>query len=424
MSRTAMISILIAQGDEAVRADVTAILAGAADMEIVGVARTGAATLALARQLEPSIVLVDDALPGCEGLDTIEALTAIVPQAGMIVLSADRSAEALRRAMIAGARQFVELPARPEELRRAIYQVHDTLTARRVATGWTGALGRPPTRRAGQTIAVFSPKGGAGTTTVATNLAVAIRQEAGLRVALVDGALPFGDVGVFLDLTPTRSIMDLQEALDELDAASVDRGLLTHARSGVKVLLAPARPEMAELVTGDLLRRVLELLRERAEYVVVDTWSALDERVLTVLEAADTIVLVTTLDFAAVKSARVFLEVADLLQVPHEKIVLVATRTTAPAGLTTADVAAVLKRPVAVCIPDDSATALRAINEGDPLMLSAPGTPIATAITTLARRLIAAQYPDVVAAPAGVPVAGARLGRRRLFGRADLHLVG
>ncbi len=422
MSRRETISVLIAHEDAVTCADVAAILAGAEDIEVVGVARTGASALTLARHLDPSIVLLGDALPGGDARDMIEALSAIVPRAGMITLSADLSAEALRRAMLAGARQLVALPARPEELRRAIYQVHDTMEARRVATGWTGALGRAPTRRAGHTIAVFSPKGGAGTTTVAINLAVAIRQEAGLRVALVDGALPFGDVGVCLDLTPTRSLMDVRESLDGLDAESVDTALLTHARSGVKVLLAPARPELAELVTGELLRRVMAALRERAEYVVVDTWPALDERVLTVLEAADTIVLLTTLDVAAVKSARVFLEVADLLQVPPEKIVLVATRTTAPVGLTTADVAAILKRPVDVCVPDDSATTLRAINAGDPLMLSAPGTPIATAITTLARRLIAAQYPDGVT-PARAPTTGARRGLGRLFGRQGPPLV-
>ncbi len=198
MSRRETISVLIAHEDAVTCADVVAILTATEDIGVVGVARTGAAALALARQRAPCIVLLDDALPGDDARDMIAALSTIVPRAGMIMLSADLSAETLRRAMLAGARQIVALPARPEKLRPVIYQVHDTLEARRVATGWTGALGRAPTRRAGQTIAVFSPKGGAGTTTVAINLAVAIRQEAGLRVALVDGALPFGDVGVCL----------------------------------------------------------------------------------------------------------------------------------------------------------------------------------------------------------------------------------
>jgi len=414
------ISVLIVQGDEVAREDVVAILGGAEDMEVVGVARTGEAAVALARQLGPAIVLVDHDLPGPGGIATTEALTSLLPGVGVIVLASDMSAEVMRAAMVAGARQFVGLPARAEELLRAIYQVHDTTASRRVATGWTGDLqgagDGKPAKRAGQTVAVFSPKGGAGTTTVATNLAVAIRQEAGLRVALVDGALPFGDVGVFLDLAPTRSIMDLQ-APEGLDAEFVETGLVTHERSGVKVLLAPARPEMAEMVTGELLRRVLGALRERAEYVVVDTWAALDERVLTVLEAADKVVLVTTLDLSAIKSAKIFLEVADLLQFPHEKIMLVATRTTAPAGLTTDDVEAVLGRSIDVRIPDDRTTVLRAINEGNPVVLSARGTPVAAAITDLARRIVAEQYPDAVTDALLSQAAGTRQGLRRIFGR-------
>jgi len=412
------IGVLVAHGDDVVREEVTAILAAAEDMEVVGVARTGDAALALARKLEPAIVLVDYDLPGRDGIATTEALATTLPGAGVIVLAADMSAEALRRAMVAGARQFVAAPPRPEELLRAIYQVYDTTAARRAARGGTGELGAGAAReRAGQTVAVFSPKGGAGTTTVAASLAVAIRQEAGLRVTLVDGALPFGDVGVFLDLAPTRSIMDLQAPLEALDADFVETGLLTHERSGVRVLLAPARPEMADMVTGELLRRVLGALRERAEYVVVDTWSALDERVLTVLEAADKIVLVVTLDLSAIKSARVFLEVADLLQFPREKIIPIVNRSTTQAGISVADVEAALGRPVEERIPTDDRGALRAINEGDPVALSGRGTPVAAAITDLGRRIVAEHYPELHAPPATAPHAPARAGRFKLFAR-------
>jgi len=412
------IGVLVAHGDDVVREEVTAILAAAEDMEVVGVARTGDAALALARKLEPAIVLVDYDLPGRDGIATTEALATTLPGAGVIVLAADMSAEALRRAMVAGARQFVAAPPRPEELLRAIYQVYDTTAARRAARGGTGELGAGAAReRAGQTVAVFSPKGGAGTTTVAASLAVAIRQEAGLRVTLVDGALPFGDIGVFLDLPLTHSIMDLQVPLETLDADLAETALLTHERSGVRVLLAPARPEMADMVTGELLRRVLGALRERAEYVVVDTWSALDERVLTVLEAADKIVLVVTLDLSAIKSARVFLEVADLLQFPREKIIPIVNRSTTQAGISVADVEAALGRPVEERIPTDDRGALRAINEGDPVALSGRGTPVAAAITDLGRRIVAEHYPELHAPPATAPHAPARAGRFKLFAR-------
>jgi len=367
--------------------------------------------------------LVDYDLPGRDGIETTQALTTLLPDSAVIVLAADLSAEALRRAMVAGARQFVGMPPRAEELLRAIYQVHDT-AVRRAAESGTRAP--KPARavestRVGQTIAVFSPKGGVGTTTVATNLAVAIRQEAGLRVTLVDGSLPFADVGVFLDLALVHSIVDLQAPAEGLDADLVETALITHERSGVRVLLAPARPELADMVTGDLLRRAIGALQERADYVVVDTWTVLEERVLTVLtvltvlEEADKVVLVLSLDMAALKSARVFLEVADLLGFPRDKIIPVATRMTAPAGLTIADVEAALGRPLSACIPDDRATVQRAINEGEPLVLSGRGTPVAVGITELARRILAEHHPAAVTQ--SLLDKGGGTGLFRLFGR-------
>jgi len=395
VSKRRGISILIALGDDTAREELVSILSTAEDMEVVGAIRTGDAAVSLARKLQPDIILVDYDLPGQGGIETTEAVMGILPSSGVILLSADMSADLFRRAMVAGAREFVQMPPNAEELLRAIYQVND-LTAGRRNSGATPAEGQAPQgRRDGQTIAVFSPKGGVGCTTLATSLAVAIRQEAGLRVALVDGSLPFGDIGVFLDLPPSRSIMDLQVPSDQLDADFVDGALLTHERSGVKVLLAPQRPEMADMVTGELLRRTLLLLRERNEYVIVDTWSALDERVLTIMEEADKILLVLSLELAAIKSAKIFLEVADLLKFPFEKVVPVVTRSTAPVGITVADIESALGRPVTTRIPSDDRTVVKAINEGDPVVMASRSTPVAQAITDLARRIVAENYPEV-----------------------------
>ena len=383
MSTARGISVLIAQSDDVAREELVSILSAAEDMEVVGAIRNGDAAIALTRKLEPDIVLVDLDLVGKDGIETTEAISTMLPGVGVILLSTDMSAEVLRRAMVAGARQFLQMPPNTEEVLRAVYQVQDTTAARRSLNGRGDVASTAP--REGQIIAVFSPKGGVGCTTVATNLAVAIKQEAGMRVALVDGALTFGDVGVFLDLPPTHSIMDLQVPSEQMDAGFVETALVTHERSGIKVLLAPQRPEMADMVTGELLRRTITLLRERHEYVLVDTWSALDERVLTALETADKIVLVLSLELSAIKSAKVFLEVADLL---------VVTRATAATGVTVPDVEAALGRPVDLRIPVDERTA-RAVNEGDPIALSARHTPAAQAIAQLAQRLVAENYPEL-----------------------------
>ena len=392
MSTARGISVLIAQSDDVAREELVSILSAAEDMEVVGAIRNGDAAIALTRKLEPDIVLVDLDLVGKDGIETTEAISTMLPGVGVILLSTDMSAEVLRRAMVAGARQFLQMPPNTEEVLRAVYQVHDTTAARRSLSGRGAVATTAP--REGQIIAVFSPKGGVGCTTVATNLAIAIKQEAGMRVALVDGALTFGDVGGFLDLPPTHSIMDLQVPSEQMDASFVETALVTHERSGIKVLLAPQRPEMADMVTGELLRRTITLLRERHEYVLVDTWSALDERVLTALETADKIVLVLSLELSAIKSAKVFLEVADLLKFPPEKILLVVTRATAATGVTVPDVEAALGRPVDLRIPVDERTA-RAVNEGDPIALSARHTPAAQAIAQLAQRLVAENYPEL-----------------------------
>ena len=390
---TQAISVLIAHGNETTRNELAGILAAAEGIQVVGVVGDSKSTLALARKLTPSIVLLDYDLPGPgvqgQGTETAEAISATLPTTGVILVGTDMSAEVLRRAIVAGARQFLELPATPVVLLRTIHQIHATIAR----PGDTVPTVR---RRKGQTMAVYSPKGGVGCTTLATNLAIAIRQETGLSVALVDAALPFGAVDVFLDVSSTRSLADLQGPVDQVTPEFVENMLLTHEQSGVRVLLAPQRPELAELVTAALLRRTLEALREQHEYVVVDTSAALDERMLVVLEDADKILLMVALNFAALKSVKLFLEVARLLQIPSHKLVLVATLADSSGGLTIDDIEDALAHPVTLCVPADSSLTARAVNTGTPVVLSGRGTLLGQAITDLTRDLVVECYPEAV----------------------------
>lgn len=416
MSKRRGITIIAALGDDEARDSINSILATAEDMEVVGTPRSGEVAISYVRNLHPDILLVDDDLPGAGSIKTIETITTMLPGLGVILLSREIVPDVFRRAMSAGVRDVLPLPPDPEELLRAIYRVHDATAARRSIS--VPVDDAPLGPREGQTIAVFSPKGGVGSTTIAVNLALAIRQEAGLRVALVDGSLPFGDIGVFMDLPPVHSIMDLQGPDEQMDAELVDQALVTHERSGVKVLLSPQRPEMSDMVTGELLRRTIACLRERNEYVVIDTWSALDERVLTSLEAADKIVLVVSLELSAIKSAKVFLEVADLLKFSPEKIVPVISRSTVPGGISVADVETALGRSVSARIPSDERVTTRAINEGDPLMLSNRAHPVPQAIAALARRIVSENYPEPGAIETPMRAAApTRGGRFRLFAR-------
>ena len=397
------------------------------DLQVVGTARDGDAALALARQARPDIVLIDHNLPRPDlgqvgapvatgalggGIATMEALSSLLPGTGLILLAQQMDAGVLQQAMMAGAREFLRMPAEPSEMVGSIQRVYTVMAPQRSVVRVSGTS--EPARRDGQVITVFSPKGGVGRTTLATNLAVALRCDHRMNVALVDASLPFGDVGVFLDLPPTHSIVDLQVPEAELDADYVDMILAPH-KSGVKALLAPPRPEMSEMVTDELLRRTLRVLRERHDYVIVDTSPTLDERVLTVLEVADKILLALPPTLSAIRSAKAFLEVANLLQFPPDKVMPVVTRATTPADLTIADVEATLGRPIDARIPTDERGVTHAINVGDPIALSAEGSPVALAIAELARRLVAENHPeaavDALAGTAGPP----RLRQFKLF---------
>ncbi len=410
------VRVLVAHSDKVARDDIVAQMEVLEHIDVVGAARSGDAAIALARKLEPDILLVAEHLPRQGGLAVTEAVCTLLPACGVILLLDELTADVLQRAMAAGARQIVPMPPPPGELLQAICEVHAALVGRRTARDGTAAL--PVVERAGQVVAVFGLKGGVGRTTVAANLAVAIRQETGLRVALVDAALPVGDVGALLDLPPTHSVTDLVGPLTREDeVAAVEGALTTHKRSGVRVLQAPHRAELAETITGDLLERALRTLRACHEYVVVDTYAALDERVLPVLEMADTILLVLSPDVAAIRSATVFLGIAELLGYPLDKIRPVLTRAATTSGIATPDVAAALGRSLDHLIPADERVVVRAINTGDPLVLSAPGTPVAAAITDLARQVVAATYPDANAASLAPQGGAARWGPLKLFVR-------
>jgi pilus assembly protein CpaE len=208
-----------------------------------------------------------------------------------------------------------------EELYSAIRHVYRLATTQRryVTTPPQGPGGSGDDQGAhGQIIAVFSPKGGTGTSSIACNLAVAMRLLTGKKVALVDGNLTFGDVGVIMNLVSSKTIADLVNRISELDRDLLNDVMATHATQ-VKVLLAPPNPQTGELVTSDHLRTILETMKKEFEYVIVDTQASFQDRALAALDLADRIVALMTLELPCIKNIKLFLEVAELLEYPKEK---------------------------------------------------------------------------------------------------------
>jgi pilus assembly protein CpaE len=263
---------------------------------------------------------------------------------------------------------------------------------------------------------MFGAKGGIGTSVVAINLAVALSRQ-DRKVALVDASLHFGDVGVLLNLQATRSIADVSKVISDLDAELVETMLTPHS-SGVKALLAPGRPELAELVSAEHLKAILTEMRSMFDYVIVDTARTLKDEVLAVLDNADRIVLLGTPDIPSIKNARTFFEVSEALAYRPDKTLFVLNKMDRRSLISAKDIESHIKHPVSAQLPMDEVTAVSSINKGVPFVNDprSKSTALAQAVIQLADKLVVELQP--VEETASAPVAAAEttedVARRRL----------
>ncbi|RRR65811.1 MAG: CobQ/CobB/MinD/ParA nucleotide binding domain-containing protein [Candidatus Viridilinea halotolerans] len=380
------------------------------DIEVIAKAGTGREAVALAQKVHPDVILMDINMPDMDGIAATEAIMSQDPAVQVIIMSVQGETDYLRRAMLAGAREFLTKPISADDLYKSIRHVHKLAAARPKMSAAPAGGGSATTGGGGgdsgsdgQVIAVFSPKGGVGTSSVAANLAVAIRQQTNKKVVLVDGNVVFGDLSVILNLRSDKTIIELAQRVDELDGDLLNDVLVSHT-SQVKVLLAPPDPQRGELVTSDHLRAILEALRHEFDYVVVDTPASFQDRSLAILDLATRIVTLMTLEMHCIRNIKLFLEVADLLEYPHEKVMLVLNKASNRTGIRAEDVEKNIQRKVLLQIGDAAHDVTFSINQGVPLVISKPSHQIARDINTLARDLTATDKGQS-AAVAGTPAA-------------------
>jgi pilus assembly protein CpaE len=375
------------------------------DIEVISKASNGREAVALAKQLRPDVILMDINMPDMDGIAATEAIMTQDPTVQVIIMSVQGETDYLRRAMLAGAREFLTKPISADDLYKSIRHVHKLASTRprvaNVATGGGSASAVVGDNGAeGQIIAVFSPKGGVGTSVVAANLAVAIRQQTNKKVALVDANVIFGDLTVILNLRSDKTIIELAQRVDELDRELLNDVLATHT-SQIKVLLAPPDPQRGELVSSDHIRTILEAMRREFDYIVVDTPASFQDRSLAVLDMATRIVTLMTLELHCIRNIKLFLEVADLLEYPHEKVMLVLNKASNRPGIKADDVEKNIQRKISMQIGDATQDMIFSINQGVPLMIGKPTHQVARDIGALAREVTAVAKPAAVGAPAG-----------------------
>jgi pilus assembly protein CpaE len=226
--------------------------------------------------------------------------------------------------------------------------------------------------RARRTVAVYSPKGGVGTTTVATNVAIAAVANRPDKVVLVDFALQFGGVATLLDLDPKQTIADAIRDESPLSEPELLRTYAVRHESGLHVLAAPAAPELATSITKDHVKQVLSTLLDGYDMVVIDAGSTLDERVLTIFEAAEAVLLTVTPEIGALKAMHALLEYLAEAGTIALKSSFVLNNLFAREILKVRDVETFLGSKMAVELPYDPFLYLKAVNEGVPIVTGAP----------------------------------------------------
>ena len=337
----------------------------------------------LTRHAEEYVVVLgpnldfDDAVATCEHLQTSR------PTLSVILVRNEVDTVTLTQAMKSGMRDVVGMDDLAA-LSRAVERAHQLFVALR---GPSGAL------HSGKIITIFSPKGGVGKTTVSVNLALALSDGGARKVCLVDLDLAFGDVAITMQLFPTHSIEHAIGSQDSLDQTML-AGLLTRHDDSLMVLAAPSHPDARERITPPLVTKVLQVLRESFDYIVVDCAPAFDEQTLTALDETDECIVVAALDVPTLKNVKVALETLDVLNIAKGHRHLLLNRANDDVGIRADKVEAILGMGVATQVATSIEIAA-ATNAGLPIVLSNPAHQSSVAFRRLASELAGDPVADV-----------------------------
>ncbi len=288
----------------------------------------------------------------------------------VIVTAQAAEADLILRVLRAGASEFLVQPVSSEEFGAAVERVVRSLA--------------PQQQTQGQVYAVYCPKGGLGSTTVAVNLACTLaRKHRNERVAVVDAVMHGGDVNVFLDMNPRYTIADLLGKEDRLDTHLLEKVLEQHS-TGLWVLAEPGHAADASAVSGDDMIRLIAQLRRAFDFVVIDCEHQLTNRTLGILESADKILLLTTLSVPAVRQLQRVLDTFSQIGLADAKTYMVVNRHQTSDVLQVRDVEKTFKRPVIWRLPNDYKAADDAITRGRPFAAAAPRAKLSQSYERLA----------------------------------------
>jgi pilus assembly protein CpaE len=326
-------------------------------------------------------------MPDMDGITATREMTMQVPYCQIVIISVQFEMDYMRSAMLAGARDYQTKPFSADELVNCIRRVYDAAKPqyRRIEEAQRAPEvaiidAVKPTGATAPFFLVYSPKGGTGKSAMAINLAAALEREHP-GVSLIDANLQWGDLPIWLGLRPAKTLADFVET-GIPDADLLPQVLVEHS-SGVKLLSAPPKPEFAELISGNMLIQAARQVRERSSAVVLDTASYLSDHTLALMDISSVVLLVVTPDLPSVKNIRIFRDMAPILGLKTDQLMLIINRANRFGALPAEQIAKALNMPRFFAVPEDPKLRLALLKAQSIFELDA-NAPSAVALTQAA----------------------------------------
>jgi pilus assembly protein CpaE len=339
------------------------------EIEVVATADSGSQAIKLAKQTRPDVVLMDINMPDMDGITATAAVLSEVPYTQIVILTVQNDADYIRRAMLAGARDFITKPPALDDLLQAVLQAGRIAHQEKrkvLGSHSTGPLHAPAVSAQGKIITIYSPKGGSGCSMVAANLAAALHNEE-TTVILLDTNLQYGDMPDLFKLQARQTLFELAQHADDLDYDIVEGNAITH-ESGIKIV-APPGITQSESITDNQFVAVLDYLRDLYPYVLLNASSHLSNTSLAALEMSDIVILLITQDISAITKVGKFLDTLNLLKIDSRRVLLVLNQYDKQQEIQPEIIEKTIRQPIAALIPRDDRLVLASINKGVPFML-------------------------------------------------------
>jgi len=355
------IKILIADDIEETRNVIKKILSLDGNLfEVVGEAENGEEVLNLIPKVKPDIVLMDINMPVLNGLEATEKITEEYPSVIVIIMSVQAENEYLKRAMFHGAKEYIIKPFNYENLTETIKKTYEKYKERQMKL-----LKTEERDREGKIMAFYSSKGGVGKSILALNTAIILSKDEKKKILLIDMDLPFGDLSVLVNKYNQKTILDVIED-GQLDSYESVKPYLYKYNETLDMLFAPGKPESAEYITKDSIEKIMKLFKKEYDVIIIDTAVNFNDNTLYLLDYAEKIFLVSTMEIVSLKNTKLGMRIMQSLGYDKKKVKLVINRFTTSYGISKRDIEEVFEDGIFAIIPEEDKTVNISVNKGMP----------------------------------------------------------